>query len=184
MLSVRRMKAALALGLVMLASSPAAAGWYVGLGVGPDANVHGTDEVKSGGRSARLLGGMRFSRLAIEGSISGQSLHFDDNIFGDFSAKEAAIAAKYSIPLGSNFEAFGKAGLHRTWLTHELDATYDAAGNGLLVGAGFEYRITAAIASGSVWVDYTHYAAQLEGDVYQAYGDGVGMWMIGFTVGI
>jgi hypothetical protein len=167
-----------------MSSGVASAGWFAGLGIGPSANVNGTSEVDSGGRSARLLGGMRWGKLAVEGSITGQTLRFLDNILGEFDTKELAIAGKYNFPLGSNFEVFAKAGLHRTWLSHEQDPAYDASGNGLLVGGGFEYRITTPAVSGSLFVDYTHYAADVTGDRYGYYGDGVGMWMLGFTVGL
>ena len=179
-------RALLATSLLLAASTgTATAGGFVGLGVGPSANVNGTDGlIGSGGRSVRLLGGFRFGRLAIEAAITGQNLAFHDN-GGDvpLAAKELSLAGKYSLPLGSNFEAFGKAGVHRTWLSSD-SGVRNVGGNGLLVGAGFEYRLSAVVASGSLFVDYTHFASTLAGDQYTFDGAGVGMWMIGFTVGI
>lgn len=177
------MKRAILVAAVLMASSSiASAGGYLGLGIGPKANVNGTDgHFEAGGRSYRLLGGLRFGRLAIEASVTGQDVFLIDNGGGQYDAKQLGLAGKYNLPLGSNFEAFAKLGVHRTWLSN--DSIYDVAGNGLLVGGGFEYRLNAVITNGSLFVDYTHHAATLEGDIY-AFDGGVGMWMLGFTIGI
>ena len=186
------MKRALLVGAVLLATTTAAsAGTYLGLGIGPDANVGGTDSLSSGGRSARLLGGYSFGGLkvgaiSVEASLTGQSLTYNTNARGMFDAKELAIAGRYSYPLGYHFEVFGKAGLHHTWLTHQSSDVYNASGNGFLLGLGVEYRFAnmGPVKGPSLFLDYTHYMASLEGDRAMYEGVNVGMWMLGFTVGL
>lgn len=189
------MKRALLVGAVLLATTTAAsAGTFLGLGIGPDANVGGVTNVESGGRSARLLGGYSFNgldlpvgTLAIEASLTGQSLHFRST-GGFFSTKELGLAAKYSYPLGYHFEAFGKLGVHHTWLTHEdnpYGTIYDTSGTGVMAGLGVEYRFSVGpIKAGSLFMDYTYYRANLDGDAFMFEGASVGMWMLGFTVGL
>lgn len=176
------MKRASLVAAILLMHGPASAGTYLGLGIGPEANVNGTDGHFTGdGRSYRLSGGIRWSRLSLEASITGQGILLLDNGGGSFDGRELALAGKYNAPLGSNFEAFGKLGVHRTWLSG--NSIYDVSGDGLLIGGGFEYRLDAVLAGGSLLVDYTHHAATLEGDRL-ALEAGVGMWMLGFTIGI
>jgi hypothetical protein len=189
------MKRAIVVGAVLAATTGAAsAGTYLGLGIGPDANVGGISDIQSGGRSGRLLGGYTFSglpvgTLSIEGSVTGQSLLYTNNIRGEFDAKELGIAAKYAYPLGYNFEVFGKLGAHHSWLTHsdpgKYGDSYDRSGSGILLGLGAEYRFKLGPTRGvSLFVDYTHYKASFEGTKYMNEGASLGMWMLGFTVGL
>lgn len=188
------MKRAIVVGAVLAATTDAAsAGTFLGLGIGPDANVSDMQAVEPGGRSARLLGGYSFAglpigTLSIEASITGQSLLFRTAIGGEYNAKEFGLAAKYSYPLGFNFEVFGKAGVHHTTVTHDDPGnqgdTFDRSGSGLLVGIGSEFRFKLGPTRGaSLFVDYTHYMATLEGPKYMDDAS-VGMWMLGFTVGL
>ncbi len=170
--------------LLVASTSVASAGTYLGLGVGPGANFNGDERIEDGGRSARLLGGYSFGRFSAEASITGQTLFLNDNGGVTFDTRELALNAKFNLPLGSGFEVFGKAGLHHTWISADASDVYSVDGNGLLVGAGFEYRVKTPVAAGSLWVDYTHYAGDLTGDVYAYRGAGVGMWMLGVSVGI
>jgi len=168
-------------------ASVASAGPYLGLGVGPAAGMSGGDNqygpgsFEGAGRSYRLLGGYQLGRLAIEALIKGQDFAYNGS---RFAGKELALAGVYHHPLGSGFEAYGKLGVHRTSLTRDVDIrVYDVSGEGLLVGAGFALHLDALLASGSVFVDYTHHAADMSGDRY-AFEGGVGMWMLGFTFGL
>lgn len=191
------MKRALLVGAVLLATTTAAsAGTYLGLGIGPDANVGSVSYLDSGGRSARLLGGYSFGglkvgTLSIEGSLTGQSLAFDDSVHNPSSmnAKELGVAAKYNFPIGYHFELLAKAGVHHTWVTHERPDVYgsyfDASGSGLMIGTGVEYRVSVGpIKAGSLFLDYTYYRATLEGERQMLEDASVGMWMLGFTVGL
>jgi hypothetical protein len=184
------MKRALLVGAVLF-STTASAGTYLGLGIGPKAGVDGVMNTDSGGRSARLLGGYSFSglpvgTLAVEASLTGQSLFYSPT-GGYFNAKELALGAKYNYPLGYHFEAFGKAGVHHTWLTHQDGgkySVYDKSGNGPFVGFGMEYRFALGpVKAGSLFLDYTYYRASL-GGTYASDGAAVRMWMLGFTVGL
>jgi hypothetical protein len=182
------MKRAIVTALVVLLSPVAAsAGTYLGAGIGPEANVGANAGFIAGsGRSFRLLGGMKFGRLSGELSITSNGLALDARGSAlPYSGYELGLAGKYSFPLGSNFEVFGKAGVQRTAFSSNDDPNYDVSGNGILVGAGFEYRLSVGpISAGSLWVDYTHHQASLSGAQYQVDGARVGMWMLGFTVGL
>ncbi|HVK89378.1 MAG TPA: outer membrane beta-barrel protein [Kofleriaceae bacterium] len=188
------MKRAILVGSVLLATTGAAsAGTYVGLGVGPEANVSDIQWTSSGSRSARLLGGygfngLRVGTLAVEASLTGQSLTYaNPNARGLLDAMELGLAAKYSYPLGDGFEVFGKLGAHHSWLSHEREgaSTHNTSGTGVLLGVGAEFRFKLGPTRGvSVFVDYTHYRATFEGDYFMNEGAGIGMWMLGFTVGL
>ena len=177
------MKSALLVATSLLAiSTTASAGVYLGLGVGTEPGVN--DEMAKTaapvGRSLRGLGGIRFGKFSIEGALNGfgvvASNHGDQNVF------QLSAAAKYNLPLGNNFEAFGRAGLERTWLNLG-DDRYNFSGNGFLVGAGFEYRLDLAITSASLFVDYTIHHATLT-DTRGQVDETSRIWALGFTVGI
>jgi hypothetical protein len=105
--------------------------------------------------------------------------------FGD--AYQASAALKLNLPLGNNFEAFGRAGLHHTWISPEVDGN-EVSGNGLLVGAGFEYRLNLLVGQGSIFVDYQYNRVKLEGEerfmAGQALDSSYRMWTMGLTVGL
>ncbi len=181
------MRLAVIAAVLTATASVASAGPYLGLGVGPAAGVSGGDgeygpgSFQGAGRSYRLLGGYRLGRLAVEASITGQDFAYNTSTF---AGRELAVAGVYHHALGSGFEAYGKLGVHRTSLTRDADLRiYDVSGEGLLVGAGFALRLDAILASGSVFVDYTHHAADMSGERH-AFEGGVGMWMLGFTFGL
>lgn len=191
------MKRAFVVGAVLLATTGAAsAGTYLGLGIGSDANIGSVVYLDAGGRSARLLGGYSFTglkvgSLSVEASLTGQSLVFHDPRVhpSTMDAKQIGIAAKYNYPLGYNFEALGKAGLHHSWISHSepdiYGTSFDVSGSGIMIGAGFEYRVSAGpIKAGSLFVDYTYYRASLDGESRMHEGASIGMWMMGFTVGL
>jgi len=188
------MRALLVAALLVGTSTVAAAGPFLGLGLGPGASVGGTDKIEAGGRSFRLLGGLglkAFSvgRLSAEASLTTQSLAFRDNVYGSFRAYELGADLRYNFPLSGGFEIFGKVGIQHSSISHESDSAYDASGNGLLLGAGAEYLIKTPVASGSIFVDYTLYASQLDGEdiaghgSYTGYGNSLSGWMLGVTVG-
>jgi hypothetical protein len=102
-----------------------------------------------------------------------------------FDGTQLGVAAKLNLPLGNRFEAFGRGGLQRTWLsTNTNQPSY--TGNGWLVGAGIEYRLDLGVAGGSIFIDYTYAdttftkqnaaMAQLDGSA--------GMWTLGLTLSI
>jgi outer membrane protein with beta-barrel domain len=176
------MKRALLVATGLLAiSSTASAGGYLGLGLGtpPGVNDEMATTAAPDGRSLRGLGGMQFGRFSVEGALNGFGVithHGDQNVY------QASVAAKYNLPLGNKFEAFGRAGLERTWLSLD-DDRYNFAGNGFLIGAGFEYRFDLSVTHASIFVDYMIHHASLE-NTRGKLDETSRIWGLGFTVGI
>src|SRR5882672_454336 len=107
------------LATALLASVPAtaSAGGYLGLALGsePGVNDNMARVANPLGRSLRGLGGIRFGNLSVEGALNGFTVltgKIDETLY------QASVALKLSIPLGNDFEAFGRAGLERTWLNY------------------------------------------------------------------
>lgn len=179
-------RALLVAALLVGTSSVAAAGPYVGLGIGPSPGLSSgtTEDPSERGRSFRLLGGYRFKFLKV-GAL-GVEANFTDydarwNRFGgNVSIRHFGLFGKYSFPLGSNFEVFGRLGVQHTTLSPDDDPG-DYSDNGIGVAAGAEYAITLPFVSGSVFLDYsiTH-AGELTDDPYSLTSR---QWMLGVTVG-
>jgi len=88
-----------------------------------------------------------------------------------------------SLPLGDNFEAFGRAGIERSWLDQPPGDGFDLSGNGFLVGAGFEYKLDALIHhAASVFVDYNIHRVEME-SVRFPVSQTTGSWGLGATIG-
>jgi hypothetical protein len=173
---------------VALAGGSASAGTYLGLGIGsaPEVNEQ-TERFSSDGRSGKILAGMRFGNVSIEGALgkfdlartnaSGAVLPFGDHI-------QASAAGKLSLPLGNNFEAFGRVGVHKTWLrADDMPDANNAEGTGYLIGAGIEYRLNLVVGQGSLFVDYQYNDAKLEGERFMLDASSR-MFSIGLTVGL
>ena len=178
------MRPLLAAVLVAAAASTASADPYLGLGIGTAASPSGDIPMTSndGNRTGRLLGGYRFGRFSVEGAASRYSIF---KATTPYDGTVLAVAGKYSLPLGDNFEAFGRLGLERTWLSTDTTDS-DWSGNGLLLGAGFEYRFDVKATGASVFVDYQRTQSNLvrEVDMTTTKGMGVGLWTIGATVSL
>lgn len=191
MLVHARMKRVLvASALVAASSGVASAGGYIGLGIGtgPSLSRDGknvaitSNEIKSDGRSARLIGGFRFGRFAVEAALGG----FDaatqlqtDGSFYESRIYQVSLSGKYNLPLSDGFEAFGRLGVQRTSFSME-DSRFDADGTGLMLGAGIEYRVKAT--GISVWMDYQYGRATLDGELIA--GElSARMWTLGATIG-
>src|SRR5688572_11758935 len=134
MLVYARMKrAVLAAVLVAASSGVASAGGYVGLGIGTGPGLDSdTDagDFSSDGRSARLIGGMRWGRFAVEGAIGG----FDANFNVDpVRVYQVSVSGKFALPIGDGFAPYGRLGIQRTSLNHD-NPDIDASGTGLVVG--------------------------------------------------
>jgi hypothetical protein len=179
------MKSALLLATgVMAISTTASAGGYLGLALGTQPGVNEelttmAPNARPVGRSLRGLGGMRFGNFSVEGALNGFGVVTNR---GDQTIYQASVAAKLNLPLGNNFEGFGRAGLERTWLDLG-DDRYNYAGNGFLIGAGFEYRLDIGISNASIFVDYTIHHATLA-DTRGKADETSRIWALGFTVGI
>lgn len=170
-----------ATGLLALSTTTVSAGGYLGLALGSQPGVN--DQMESFaapvGRSLRLLGGARFGNVSIEGGLNGFGVlanNVERNVY------QLSAALKLNLPLGNNFEGFGRVGLERTWLNMD-DTRYDLRGDGFMVGAGFEYRLNAVISNASLFVDYTIHHATLE-DMRGKVDETSRIWGLGFTIGI
>jgi hypothetical protein len=179
------MKTALLVATGCLAiSSTASAGGYAGLALGTEPGINdqfSQDVATPVGRSLRGLGGYRFNNnLAIEGALNGFSVLTKH--IGEQNMYQLSVALKFNLPLSNHFEAFGRAGVERTWLNLN-DPSADLSGNGFLLGAGFEYRLDQAIGhAAAIFVDYNVHHVTLDATRFQKDAT-TGIWGLGFIVG-
>jgi hypothetical protein len=173
----------LAAAVLAIAPQTAAADGYLGLALGsePGVNDNLRRYAQPLGRSLRGLAGIRFGNVSIEGALNGFDVVAANTL--DRTIYQLSGALKLSIPLGNNFEAFGRAGLERTWLNFD-DPNLDLTGDGFLVGAGFEYRLNAILANASLFIDYTVHRTTLESMRNDKVDSTLRIWGLGFTVGI
>lgn len=178
------MRSLLAVALVAAAAATASAGPYLGLGIGTAASPSGEIPMgaNNGNRTGRLLGGMQWGHFSIEGEAARFGMYAGS---APYDGTMLAAAAKYSLPLGDQFEAFGRAGLQRSWLSTDTTAP-DYVGNGWLLGAGFEYRLTVAGTGASVFVDYQRTGVGLlnQNNMKTIRDEGFGLWTLGATVSL
>lgn len=167
----------------MAISSTASAGGYLGLALGtqPSTNDSMQSIAQPLGRSLRGLLGFRFSNLSLEGGLNGFNVA---TAHGDQTVYQGSVALKLSIPIADGFEAFGRGGVERTWLSLG-DSNRDLEGDGWLLGGGIEYRLNAVLANASIFVDYMYHRTDLSADSGSTFrGASTGMWGLGFTLGI
>jgi hypothetical protein len=175
---------ALAAALLVASTSLASAGTYVGLGIGTSAggSMNGTDTVDGGGRSGRLMIGSRFGKLSIEGQGGRFDMQFPAS---RYEASELGVGLKLNVPIGNNFELFGRGGIERTWLTATTSANMDAAGNGWFLGGGVEYRLNLGLTAASLFLDYQRTTTSVTADANMAQFDAsAGMFTLGATLSI
>ena len=163
-------------------SATASAGPYAGIALGTEPSINDDFVASVGfhsGRSLRALVGFRYLNFALEGALGGFGIRtrvgLETNVY------TASAALKASLPLGNDFEAFGRLGYERTWLNVGGDGQ-DMSGRGFLVAAGFEYRLDAVLAKASVFVDYTLRHVALDDTNIQSDLD-TRIWSLGFTYG-
>jgi hypothetical protein len=174
------MKRLCVVALVLGASvSTASAGAYIGLGVGTSARASSDETMMAGdGRSGRLMLGWRIGRLGIEGS----GTRYDVWVAGaPFEATQLALGLKYGLPIGNNFEVFGRGGLQRTSLSKMSSGGYDASGGGFYLGLGVEYRLPVAAVGASLFMDYQRSWTTFDNG-YGEYGGVAGIWTLGATL--
>jgi hypothetical protein len=180
-------RAVLAMALVTVSSGVASAGGYIGLGIGtgPSLSTSNDDRVEADGRSARLMLGYRFGRISVEGAVNGYDMAFgiQTSLYSS-EVRQGSISGKYNHPLADGFEAFGRLGYSKTWFSLKDDDRFDAAGTGIIFGAGIEYRLKLGLAGGaSLWFDYQYSRAALDGDLAQVRTDlNAAMWTLGATI--
>ena len=151
MLSLRLLSVA---SLLMTGSSIAVAGGFVGLGVGPSPSLNGdnVNNLEGTGRTARLFLGYRILQFSVEGQLTANSTTDSVTDQEDYSATHAALYGKYSHPLGSGFEAFGKLGLVRS--SYGNDNAESLTGSGLGAAAGVELRVPLGISAIAFGLEY------------------------------
>lgn len=167
-------------------ASPIGIGGYAGLGIGPAGNVDyaSSNAVLPDGRSGQVFGGIRFkgtplaSRFSLQASLAFDSFIVNSGIFYD--ARMVGLAARYNHPLGAGMDLFGKLGVAHT--SYKTETQHDADGSQTMLGVGAEYHLPLPVKV-SVLVDYTFYRGDIEGDYVGTISGGIGMWMLGFTVG-
>lgn len=183
--AMKNLVAAGALVTACVISNTASAGTYVGLGIGTAPSMgEAKDRLDAGGRSGKLFVGTRFGQFAAEGGIGRFGvLRLNNDRFIDYGdAYQGFVAAKLSLALGNNFEAFGRAGLHKTWMGADPLGT---SGSGFLIGAGMEYRLNLAVGQGSIFVDYQFNSVNdLSGDRIKFDQASYRMFTIGATIGL
>lgn len=171
---------------VATADTPISVGGYAGLGIGPAGSVSydNAGRVSPDGRSGQLFAGIRLkgppllSRFSLQASLAFDSFIINSGIFYD--ARMVGLAARYNHPLGAGMDVFGKLGIAHT--TYDTDGPHGVDGTQAMIGIGAEYHLPLPVKV-SVLVDYTMYRGDLHGDYVQTVEGGIGMWMLGFTVG-
>ena len=178
------MKTALVLVVGSLAiSSTAVAGGYLGLALGTQPGANDDFETKIGaptGRSLRGLAGLRFGNVSIEAALNGFDVLAPR--YGEHTAYQASASLKLNLPIGNDFEVFGRVGAERTRLTLNNNG-FDFTGDGLLAGAGIEYRLNAVLANASIFLDYNVHHSTMESVRFNV-DDTLRIWAIGFSVGL
>lgn len=180
------MGAMMRIGLATLAvaasASVACAGTYVGLGIGTAASGSSdqSGDVEGVERSGRLMVGTRFSKVSIEGQASRFDLGFRSS---SYDATQLGLGLKLSFPLGHHFEAFGRGGIERTWLSSP-NGMYDADGNGWFLGGGFEYRLNLGLTAASLFVDYQRSSTDFTNDRMSQFDATASMWTLGATLAL
>jgi Outer membrane protein beta-barrel domain len=178
------MKRSFLLGVILLTASSgmASAGVYLGLGIGTNGFDDSAHIFNTDGRAGRLFGGFRFPNLqygaiSVEAGIEGAGVfNGHSSVDRQPTASELFLAGKYSFPISSDFDVFGRLGVQRTSLS-------DFAGSGYLAGAGVELHINTTVVSGSIFVDFTRTAQTLSGTGHDPFDSSVDRWMLGATVG-
>jgi hypothetical protein len=183
------LRSVLAFALVAATGAAASAGTYLGLGIGTAPGLSSSGDtmmpLQGNGRSGKLLLGMRFGRLSVEGAAGRYGLFMSQYSY-PADGTQLTAALKYSFPLGDNFEAFVRGGLEHTSLVtqqsvHDADS---ADGNGWLLGGGFEYRLNALVAGASLFVDYEHVSTSLTNNSMGKFDVSSGVWMLGVTLSL
>lgn len=170
----------MAASLVLAGATPAAAGTYLGLGIGTAPSVgESMSTLEPASRSARLTLGQRLGPLSLEGGAGGYELT-------SASAAEARSVSlsgggKLSFELQGQLEAFVRGGVERTWLSGDGMSTL--SGDGVYFGGGAELRLALPLGSTSVWVDYSRHQATLRNERTELEAQ-TGVWTLGLSVGL
>ena len=172
--------------------SAAHADGYVSLGVGSEAALGGEmgDRFQPEGSGAgRLALGYRSRSVAIEAVAFGNGLGFmNSGATGDadMTTMSLGVDLKYHLHIALGLEAYGRAGLHRTWLSESVQsemATYQ--GDGHVLGGGLQYtfdllpKIEAA-----VWADYSRQVFELDDAAGESFTGSADVVTLGVSLGL
>ena len=177
-------------------AAPARAGGYVAAGLGSDAVLTGDlddqfDAEATG--SGRLAFGVRHGPLALEASAFGAAfagvspLAGNRASRGDFSPLSLGVDLKYhlGVPLLPKLEAYGRAGLNRTWVIasgHSFAVSHSGRGHALGGGVQLPFR-TLPIVQAALWLDYTRHSSRLESASGESLRGNAHMLMLGISLG-
>jgi hypothetical protein len=180
------MRSLLALGLLVGTASAAHAGTYLGLGIGTGPGTTGDMAFDKDGRSGRLHLGVGFGRIAVEAMAGKFGVRTPDGY--EYDDVSLGLAGKLNVPLADHFEVFGRLGYQHSFLNATSDPNRaDFDGGGMFGGAGFEYKLSLAVTSMSLFIDYTVSRSALQSPM--TYGDRefgytTRLWTAGATVSL
>lgn len=173
------MKALVAASFLLACAAPAAAGTYLGLGIGTAPSLgESMSTLEPASRSARLTLGQRLGPLSLEGGAGGYELAATA---GEARSVSVSGGGKISFELQGQLEAFVRAGVERTWLSG--DAMSTLSGDGVYFGGGAELRLALPLGSTSIWVDYSRHQATLRNERTELEAR-TGVWTLGLSVGL
>ncbi len=166
---------------ILAAAAPAAAGPFLGLGLGTVPTLRDEGQgLTADSRSGRLELGHRFLNLvAVEGAVGGFQLA--DRAGAEYDAITFSGGGRVFLPLSGPLALFGRAGVEHTWVRAQTMDDY--RGNGTYVGLGAELRLALPLGETSVWVDYSLHRATLDNGAAEL-DAGSRMWTAGLSVGI
>lgn len=170
----------LASAVLLAAAAPAAAGPYLGLGVGTAPALGDQMPFQPSSRSGRLELGQRLGPLAIEGAVAGFELV--SARAAEYRSVSLSGGGKLFFNLQGQLDAFVRGGVERTWLTSAGDMT-DYSGDGVYYGGGAELRLALPVGATSLWIDYSRHQATLTSGKAEVDGSS-GMWTVGLSVGL
>ncbi len=135
---------------------------YLTAGISSEANLSGdlaTHFTTQGQGGGHVGIGMRFGQLALEGSLAGSDMTSRSALGErlDYTSISAGGDLKYFVGLTGPLEAYGKFGLHHTWLTSRSDAGLHESGDSWAAGAGLQLGFSLGpIAQAGLVLDFTH----------------------------
>jgi hypothetical protein len=150
--------------------SAAHADGYVSLGVGSEAALGGEMDdrfLSEGSGAGRLALGYRSRSVAIEAVAFGNGLGFINSgatSDADMTSMSLGLDLKYHLDLMLGLEGYGRAGLHKTWLSQGVQSEMAAyQGDGHVLGGGLQYAFDILPkVDAAVWADYSHQVFELE----------------------
>ena len=141
--------------ILIAAPTLAHAGGYVSAGIGGGAELGGELHNLSGeGHNAgRLALGRWFGPIALEGAVSGFGVTgtMPGGAAVDGEALSTSLSGKAHAGLIAGLGAFVRVGVMRTWI--RTDSMEDLEGDGYVIGAGLDYRISLPVWEAALWLE-------------------------------